>query len=381
MKYKIVESFPNEFFNNKNAPFISIYQKTSRYVEDNKHDSLVFKNLVKDIRSSLEEKYSKKEIKDVIEMLLKIENDSSFWRLTLDSIAIFATLEECIIYNLKKPIATLAVVADSFHIKPLIKYFQFQQTYQLLNIDGKSFQIFEGDGYNLENIELDDSIPKTMEEILGLDYTDSYLTRGSYSGVTKSVFHGHGGRKEEAEIDLEKFFRQADSIVYENISKLSKLPMILLSPSIYHSLFMEISNNVYLEKKPISGTFESLNQVQIKKHIESHIRELFNIKINKLIEQYNQLRSNEKSSDQLIEIVSAAVDGRIEVILIQENKIIPGKIDLITKKIKSKDLAHPEVDDILDDLAQITLEKSGQVFILKKEDMPTDSGVAAIYRY
>ena len=130
MKYKIVESFPNEFFNNKKAPFISIYQKTSRYVEDNKHDALVFKNLVKDIRSSLEEKYSKKEIKDVIDMFLKIENDSSFWRLTLDSIAIFATLDECIIYNLKKPITTLAVVADSFHIKPLIKYFQFQQKYQ-----------------------------------------------------------------------------------------------------------------------------------------------------------------------------------------------------------------------------------------------------------
>lgn len=381
MKYKIVESFPNEFFYNKKAPFISIYQKTSRYAEDNKHDALVFKNLIRDIRSSLEEKYSKTEIKKLLDMLLKIEKDSLFWRDTLDGIALFATLDECIIYRLKKPVSTYAIVADSFHIKPLIKYFQFAQTYQILDIDGKSFQVFESDGYNLEKIELDDDISTTMEEILGKDYSDSYLTRGSYGGATKSVFHGHGGRKEEAEIDLEKFFRQADTIIYDNVSKASKLPLILLSPSRHHSLFREISNNIYLTNKSIVGTYELLGTTQVKKHIESSIRELFTEKTKNLIEQYNQLRTVEKSSDQLIEIVSASVDGRIEIIFIQENKMIPGKIDLITKKIKAKELTHPEVDDILDDLAQITLEKGGKVFILREEEMPTDSGVAAIYRY
>jgi len=39
------------------------------------------------------------------------------------------------------------------------------------------------------------------------------------------------------------------------------------------------------------------------------------------------------------------------------------------------------VDDILDDLSQITLEMGGQVYILDSETMPSKTSVAAIFRY
>jgi len=39
------------------------------------------------------------------------------------------------------------------------------------------------------------------------------------------------------------------------------------------------------------------------------------------------------------------------------------------------------LDDVLDDLAEMVLKMDGQVLVLPRENMPTDSGVAAIYRY
>jgi len=382
MKYKIVDQFPNEFFTNKQAPLISIYQETSRHLTDNKRDALVFKNLIKEVESSLKKLYSKTEIKPLMTMFLEIENESTFWSHTFDGIALFASLDACIIYNLKQPTTTLAVVADSFHIKPLIQYHQFIQKYQILDLDGQSFQILEGNPYRVNKVELNEDMPTTMDEILGTEYTDSYQTHGTYGGASgKSTFHGHGGKKDEVAIDLERFFRRVDSIVYDNVSKLSKLPLILLSPPEYHALFLELSNNQYLEQKAIPGSFETLDYDALMKQITAYAKNTFNIKKDRLLDQFHQFKSNEKSSDQLIDIISAVVDGRVETLFIEENKVIPGKIDAVNKKMIIKELSNPEFDDILDDMAQFTLDRGGEVFVLSKDEMPTDSGIAAIYRY
>jgi hypothetical protein len=42
---------------------------------------------------------------------------------------------------------------------------------------------------------------------------------------------------------------------------------------------------------------------------------------------------------------------------------------------------HPQGDDVLDDLAEMVLRQDGHVLILPDNAMPTDTGVAAIYRY
>lgn len=42
---------------------------------------------------------------------------------------------------------------------------------------------------------------------------------------------------------------------------------------------------------------------------------------------------------------------------------------------------NPGVDDLLDDLAELVLNKGGQVIVAPSLDMPTRTGVAAIFRY
>ena len=382
MKYKIVNQFPNDFFGGKNGPLISIYQATSRYLTDNKRDALVFKGLVKSVEVSLKEKHSKSDIKPLMQLFEKIENEHTFWSHTFDGIALFATLDECIIYHLKRPIITFAVVADTFHIKPLIQYYQLFQTYQILDLDAKSFQILEGSPYHLDLVKLDKNTQTTMDEILGTELEESYHTKGAYGGASdSSVFHGHGGSKDEIEIDIKRFFRQVDNIVDQQVSKVSKLPMILLSPSEYHTLYIELSNNFYLEDRAITGAYETLEKEALMKELEAYAMDTFNLKIGKLKDKYHQLKAQKKSSDQLIDIITATIEGRVEALFIQENLTVPGKIDMNTKKMTSEKLDDPKVDDVLDDLAQLVLDKSGEVYILSRDDMPTDLGMAAIYRY
>lgn len=382
MKYQIVTTFPHAFFVDKKAPLISIYQKTSRFSTDNKKDALIFKNLIKEVEASLKEKYATKEIKPLMKMLNEIEGQSEFWSYTLDGIALFASLDECIIYHLKRPVTTLAVVADSFHVKPLIHYFQLAQTYQILDLNGQSFQLFEASPYHLDKIELKEDIPTTMEGILGDTYTASYVTHGTYGGASnQGTFHGHGGKKDEIEIDLKSFFRRVDSLVYEQVSRISTLPLLLLAPLEYHSLYFKLSTNGFLEKKAIAGSYDLLGKQATMKQIETYASNALNHKIKNAIERFHHLLSSNKSSDQLNDIILAALDGRIETLLLEEDKIIAGKIDYSNKKMLAGNLDNPAIGDILDDLAQLALEKDSKVYILNKDAMPTTFGVAAIYRY
>jgi hypothetical protein len=60
---------------------------------------------------------------------------------------------------------------------------------------------------------------------------------------------------------------------------------------------------------------------------------------------------------------------------------LPGRLDGATGRIARDDLGRPEVDDLLDDLAELTLTRGGGVVVVPGERMPTATGLAAIYRF
>ena len=59
----------------------------------------------------------------------------------------------------------------------------------------------------------------------------------------------------------------------------------------------------------------------------------------------------------------------------------PGKINLETGEIDTKDLKETAVDDVLDDLAEVVFKTGGEVVVLPKERMPVETGAAAIFRW
>ena len=67
--------------------------------------------------------------------------------------------------------------------------------------------------------------------------------------------------------------------------------------------------------------------------------------------------------------------------LIEADRVIPGHFDPVSGAIQFAEPGDPMVDDLLDDLGEHALRSGGQVVIVPAERMPTDTGIAAIYRY
>lgn len=382
MTYEIVNDFPHELFQAGKTPCISLYQPTHRHGPENQQDPIRFKNLLQQIEQSLLKEYDKKTTESLLSPFVKLESDWNFWQHTGEGLAVFATEGNCIIYRLQRPVRELAIVANSFHIKPLIRVFQSADRYHLLGISRKQFALYEGNRYGIEKVTLDPDIPTTIVEALGDQYTEKYYSAGSYSGLEgTAMFHGHGSKKEVIDIDTERFFRIIDREILEKYSRPMGIPLYLVTLSEYHTPFQQLSHNKYLQKEGLKLAYDSLSIEELRKRSWEMIEPIYLEKTNTLVKRFRNAHAKDEGSDDIVQVARAAFENRISHLLIEADRIYPGRIDQETGELVEKDLIHPEIDDILDDLAEMVYQNNGEVVVIPKERMPSKTGVAAIYRY
>jgi len=364
---------------------LSLYMPTHRSHPDNLQDPIRFKSLVKKLEESLALKYSNKEIEELLQPFVDLQNDLEFWKHTLDGIAIFSSNNYFETVNLHMPVKELAIAADSFHTKPIRQYLQTTDHFFVLGLSLHEIKLFEGSRHDLTEISLHDNVAKTIQEALGDELTEKHTTVASYGGVggeSSNMHHGHGSKKDEVGIDAERFFRVVASDIYEHYSKSSEWPLILAALPEHHSLFKKVNKNPFLLEDGIAINANAVSTDVLKNMAWEIIEPQYNSRLEKLAARFNEALAHGKGSDSIKEAAIAATEGRIEILLLEADKIIEGRItNLITGNIQKKDINNPRIDDLLDDMGELVTKMGGEVIIMPKDKIPSYTGVAAIYRY
>ena len=379
------EDYSKGLLENCESPCISLYMPTHRHHPDNQQDQILYRNLVTQLEESLRKQFSRREVVQLLEPFTALNNDRLFWNHNLDGLALLASKDFFRDYKLQRPTPTIAVVADSFHLKPLIRTLQSIDRYEVLGLNQQEVKFFEGNRDALDEIELHPDVPRTLKEALGSELTDSYLNFRSPGGVRGSqiaVYHGHGGKKEEMAIDAERFFRAVDKGILEHYSRPSGLPLILAALSEHHHLFRKVSNNPFLVEQSLDVHPDSLASIdELRERAWKLMEPRYLARKDALVEQYAAAKSRDLAGDDLEEVARAVAEGKVATLLVDDNHHVPGRINKSSGEIEFEDLDHPEIDDVIDDLAELALKMGGQVVVLPSEQMPTKTGIAAIYRY
>jgi hypothetical protein len=368
-----------------NDPSISLYMPTNRSHPDNLQDIILFKNLVKQLKESLREKYSEIEVQHFIKPFDLLSQNTALWNKTLEGLAIFSASDYLKIIYLQVPVEALVIVAGRFHTKPLRQYLQSVDRYHLLSLNLDGFQLFEGNRFGVSEIELQPEIPKTLTEALGEDLTEKHSTVASYGGTggeSANMHHGDGGRKDQMDKDIEKYFRIISLAIDEHYSKPTSLPLVLAALPEHHHLFHKVNKNPMLQKEGIMVSTKFLQDEKIAEMAWEIMKQNYLMRLKELTEKYEQAKGKSNGSDSLEEVAKAVAAGRVETLLLEQNRIIPGKIiDADTGAVEFENLNNPEVGDLLDDIAEMATEKGTAVIVISKEKMPTQSGIASIFRY
>ena len=93
-----------------------------------------------------------------------------FWNQTLDGLAVLGAKGSFRVYKLQRTVAEQAVVANSFHIKPLLRILQSADRYQVLALNRREIRLFEGNRDALDEEEPARGVPRTISEALGEEF-------------------------------------------------------------------------------------------------------------------------------------------------------------------------------------------------------------------
>lgn len=365
-------------------PCISLYQPTHRKHPENQQDPIRYRNLLAEMENSLRQKYPTREVRTLLEKFQVLARDDSFWNHRTDGLAILSSLDTFQVFDLQRTVPELLVVADSFHLKPLLRVLQSADRYQILALSRHEAKLYEGNRYALDPVELT-HVPSTLTEALGEELTEQHLTVGSYGagaggGAAPSV-HAHGDKKDEVDIDRDRFFRSIDRGILEHHSRSSGLPLMLATLTEYHEPFRAVSHNPFLMADGIMKNPYALSLDQLSAEAWRIVEPVYLQRLAKMSDDFQGAQSRDLGSDDLVQVAAAATAGRVGTLLIEDDRQIPGKIDPATGQIQSGALSDPRVDDMLDDLAELVLRMKGEVAVVPAERMPSSTGVAAIYRF
>jgi len=377
MTYIVAERFPHPIIEKGEAPLVSIYLPTSRLTTESKNNEIRFKNLLKKVESTLASDYPGKQGEKILSDLKELAEDKKFWANQLDGLGVIATSEDVVVYKLQRDVMEYVEVADTFYIKPLLNAYQTDDSFQILALNKSDFTLYEGNRYALRKVDLPEDQQKSLKDVVGYFTEDNHM-QGSSVGLQGSARFGYGGssRDEEA-IDVEKYFRWVDRYVFENHSKRTELPLILASLPENHTEFAKISHNDYLAGEGIKKDPQSLDDGELRKMAWAVLEPDFNNHLKKLIEKYELSKSRELASEDISEIARAAMEGRVESLIVNLNKTVPGSIDPNTERL----LVEDESGDMLNDLTLLALKQNAKVYVVTDENLSLDTGVKAIYRY
>jgi hypothetical protein len=380
------------------GPCVTIYQPTHRSFPDNQQDPIRFRNLLKELENSFGDRARSEESLSILARLRDLADDGEFWNHAQDGLAVFAAPGFFRTFRLQRPVEQLAIVAKSFHVKPMLRIVQSAGRFQVLALNRRTVRLFEGDRDVLDEIALDDGVPRIIDEALSEDaagrpssadaskvaepsggaHERVNLRAGNKSG---GVHRSHNDTKDTANLEVERFFRAVDRAVIEHHSKPSGLPLVLAALPEYHSPFRSLSHNRQLISNGIEINPEALSTDDLRARAWELILPEYEARLAVLVDRFGAAHGTGLAADRLDDVAKAAVGGRVDTLLLDASRKIPGRLDRQSGVVRRDDIENSMIDDALDDLAECVLQAGGNVVIVPTERMPSQTGLAAIYRY
>lgn len=366
------------------APCLSLYQPTHRSHPDNAQDVGHFKQGIKTLAASLNQAHAQTDVQALLAPFHALAGDPDFWVHAQDGLAVLSCQGVFRVFVLPRSMPMLAVVANGFHTKPLRRFLQSVDRYQVLCLSRDRAQLFEGNRDTLHAVKLHPEVPTTATQALGDELTEPNQTVSSHGGLgrdTSPLFHSTGGKKDEVDLDTERYFRALDRALTEHHAAPGGLPLILAALPEHQHVYRQISRHCGLLPDGLDIHPQALDTRHLNQLAWAVVAPQHEARQQVWLDAYKLAQLHNLACDDLVDASMAAAMGRVATLLIESERQLPGLLDRDTGRVVRTDLSDPAADDLLDDLADLVLNKGGSVHVVSKDQMPTTSGLAAVLRH
>lgn len=334
------------------GPMISLYLSVDTSLHTSKTIDQRFRDLLHKAEFYLLKDYPRSLVNQFIDSLNK-EHDNLISMLNPfdKGIAIFQEIKggfiDLKIIKLQSEIQDLVIVANSFHIKPLLRIKRYVGGYFILTMSSRAINVMIENRGDLVRIE-------------------------SYRNEPNQLL------KEKKK--YEEFFEDS-AVEINKLIQAYRLPVVLCG----------VRSHIHLMKQYVEPSL--LLNDSIVENIEKIKFEDFQAKVNEILTPYyakteiNTLKeiedyeTNPNIVSLLEDIALQAVEGNIQKLFVLEKKYIWGSLDKKTGKIEIyPKQQNSQDDDLLDDLCQLVLSKNGEVVVVRDQQHFKENSALALIK-
>lgn len=318
------------------GPMISVYLSKDMSILDNKTMGDRWKELLLKAEFYLLKDYTRSFVNEFMKDLWQ---ENLLERLeTLDrGLVVFYAKEfldgEIGYVRVQSQISDLVVVADSFHIKPLIRIKNNVRGFFIVTMSSRAINVLiENSGHLIK--------------------LDSYRNEPGIDGTNKK--------------DPKDFFLNSA----QELNKLFtayRLPIVLAGVKDHIEHMKKLLNQSMLMGEAIVGNVEKMRGTELQEKVYEILAPYYDQQELGAINELEIAMNRDHAVTYLEDIAVSAVQGKIVKLFVVENKHVWGSINrhngelmIAPRQINAHD------DDVLDDLCQIVLAKGGEVVVVKE---------------
>ncbi|NND85208.1 MAG: hypothetical protein HKN46_08690 [Acidimicrobiia bacterium] len=361
------------------GPCVSLYLSTHRQGgQAREQDPLRLKNLLASATTELEQLgHRAPEIKRLLQPAHDLIRDAGFWAAPEDGLAVFLADGRMDVLRLPVPFEELSIVADRFHVRPLLPSLAVGHSFYLLAISKGATHLYRGTRFRMSEAEVAE-MPAGIDEALW--YLDREGQLQHRSGGGRTVFHGHGGIKDTAVDELLQYLRAIDHAVSGLLAG-QRVPLVVAGLEGVVSRYHQVSRYPYLLDDAIVGNPDDMTADDL--HAAAwRITE----------PRYASLRKRQESamdaalggrltSLHLEEIAGAAFQGRVDALWISAGERRWGRWNPVEAHLDLHDTRRPGDYDVVDRIAITAWERGAALYVDDAWKTPGAGPLAALYRY
>ncbi len=363
---------------------VSLYLPTHPSGPAAAQDAVRLKNLADQAEADLvAQGVRSAEARDLVRPIREIPKDEPFWLHRSAGLAVFVA-PGGVFQHYRLPIEFPAEVTVNrrFHIKPLIPLFA-DVSFLVLELNQQQPHLYRGSRFALQPVPVSD-MPGPLSETLNYEAIDGgaqvHTAMRGVEGKQGAVFHGQGGIRASAKDDLTQYLREVDHAL-QPVLRRESLPLVLVGVDYVLSIFRSICRYPQLSAESVIGNAEHWHSSQLLAKVWPLVARELDDQRQATTARFRELHGTGKASDNILEVTPAAAHGKVETLLIEARRRQWGQFDASSNQIELRDQARPGDEDLLDRATVETLTNRGQVIATSREHMPTDSPVAAVFRY
>jgi hypothetical protein len=359
----------DEVLHAQDAPCISIYVPTSPVTDRKDKNRILYKDQAQKVMAALENRGTDKRLMEhLMSHLESVGVNDDFWINQQYGLAVLLSPERFMVRRLMRSPDAMGIVADEFHLRPLLRETRNWMRYRVLCVSLHDVALYDCDRELVTPVSLHPHVPRSMAQALG--QTENAPDRKDIE------------RMGDDSKDIRQYFQRIDQAIREHHNGGIDRPLILATVAEHQGLFREVSRHPDLLPEGLEcEPFQEIEQDRLGEATWRIAESALATRVDAWVERYRTLEADGEGVTELEAVARAAAMGQVETVLIDENTRVEGRLDTEDGTVRYGETGDGANDDVLDAVAQLVLHHGGSVRFLPADRMPDGATAAALLRY